>query len=319
MELPTLLKEKLEQEIDGIELKKLKQSAQNISEKYRDKSQKKMNTRLINSKEDAVAYAASRMPATYGAVYSALEHCLEMMENKQITSLLDVGAGTGTATWAVNELLNIEKNTCIENEEYMMNLGKKLMNGGIENVQWIKKNIITENIEQKADLVISSYVLNEVKREEKNKILEKLWNATEKLLLIIEPGTPKGYSQIREMREYLLEIGANIVAPCAHEEKCKIEENDWCAFSCRVARTKVHKLLKEGDAPYEDEKFSYIAVSKIKTEKEARILRHPKIENGKITLKLCTEDGNIEEKIITKKQKERFKIAKKLSCGDILK
>ena len=164
----------------------------------------------------------------------------------------------------------------------MMNLGKKLMNGGIENVQWIKKNIITENIEQKADLVISSYVLNEVKREEKNKILEKLWNATEKLLLIIEPGTPEGYSQIREMREYLLEIGANIVAPCAHEEKCKIEENDWCAFSCRVARTKVHKLLKEGDAPYEDEKFSYIAVSKIKTEKKARILRHPKIENGAI-------------------------------------
>ena len=38
MELPILLKEKLEQEIDEIELKKLKQSAQNISEKYRDKS-----------------------------------------------------------------------------------------------------------------------------------------------------------------------------------------------------------------------------------------------------------------------------------------
>ena len=36
MELPILLKEKLEQEIDEIELKKLKQSAQNISEKYRD-------------------------------------------------------------------------------------------------------------------------------------------------------------------------------------------------------------------------------------------------------------------------------------------
>lgn len=32
MELPILLKEKLEQEIDEIELKKLKQSAQNISE-----------------------------------------------------------------------------------------------------------------------------------------------------------------------------------------------------------------------------------------------------------------------------------------------
>ena len=68
MELPILLKEKLEQEIDEIELKKLKQSAQNISEKYRDKSSNKMSTRLIASREDAVAYAVSRMPATYGAV-----------------------------------------------------------------------------------------------------------------------------------------------------------------------------------------------------------------------------------------------------------
>ena len=163
MELPILLKEKLEQEIDEIELKKLKQSAQNISEKYRDKSSNKMSTRLIASREDAVAYAVSRMPATYGAVCFALKHSLEMMPYAEITSLLDVGAGTGTATWAVNELLKIESNICVENEDYMLNLGKKLMKNEIDNVQWIKKNIITDNIEGKADLVISSYVLNEVR------------------------------------------------------------------------------------------------------------------------------------------------------------
>ena len=306
MELPTLLKEKLEQEIDGIELKKLKQSAQNISEKYRDKSQKK-NTRLINSKEDAVAYAVSRMPATYGAVYSALKYSLEMMPYAEITSLLDVGAGTGTATWAVNELLKIESNICVENEDYMLNLGQKLMKNEIDNVQWIKKNIITDNIEEKADLVISSYVLNEIKAENRNQILEKLWNSTEKLLLIIEPGTPEGYNQIKEIRDYFIKKGANIVAPCAHEKECKISKNDWCAFSCRVARTKVHKLLKEGEAPYEDEKFSYIAVSKMKTDKKDRIL------------KLCTTEGDIEKTTITKKEKEKFKIAKKLNNGDILK
>lgn len=319
MELPIPLKEKLEQEIEKIELKKLKQSAQDISEKYRDKSLNKMSTRLITSKEDAVAYAVSRMPATYGAVYSALEHSLEMMPNERITSLLDVGAGTGTATWAVNELLDVESNICVENEDYMLNLGKILMKNVIDNVQWIKKNIITDNIEQKADLVISSYVLNEIKTENRNQILEKLWNSARKLLLIIEPGTPEGYNQIKEIRDYFIKKGANIVAPCAHEKECKISKDDWCAFSCRVSRTKVHKMLKEGDAPYEDEKFSYIAISKTKTEKVNRILRHPKIENGRITLKLCTTEGDIEGKTITKKEKEKFKIVKKLSNGDILK
>ena len=168
-------------------------------------------------------------------------------------------------------------------------------------------------------MVISSYVLNEIKAESRNQILEKLWNSTGKLLLIIEPGTPEGYNQIKEIRDYFIKKGANIVAPCAHEKECKISKNDWCAFSCRVARTKVHKLLKEGEVPYEDEKFAYITISRIKTKKADRILRHPKIENGRITLKLCTTEGDIEEKTITKKEKEKFKIAKKLSNGDILK
>ena len=85
-----------------------------------------------------------------------------------------------------------------------------------------------------------------------------------------------------------------------------------------MARTKIHKILKDGDSPYEDEKFAYIAISKFKTRKEdSVILRHPKIENGRITLKLCTPSGNIEEKTITKKDKELFKKTKKLNCGDI--
>ena len=56
----------------------------------------------------------------------------------------------------------------------------------------------------------------------------------------------------------------------------------------------------------------------MKTAKKDRILRHPKIENGRITLKLCTIEGDIEEKTITKKEKEKFKIVKKLNNGDIL-
>ena len=46
-----------------------------------------------------------------------------------------------------------------------------------------------------------------------------------------------------------------------------------------------------------------------------RILRHPKIEPGKITLKVCDTEEN-KEIIINKKNKEQFKKAKKLNCGD---
>lgn len=323
MELPIELKEKIEKEISSINTKELKQSAQTISKRYRDKTENKVNNQLIINDVEAITYAASRMPATYGAIYTALKHCLQIIGNDaDVKSLLDVGAGTGTASWAASELLDLEQITCIENNQYMMNIGKRLMQDGndeLQNASWIQKNLLTDEIKENSDLVIASYVLNEVSKQAIETVLQKLWNATNKVLLIIEPGTPEGYDEIRKIRQYFIEKGENIIFPCPHEKECKIEENDWCAFSCRVARSKTHKLLKEGEVPYEDEKFSYIAISKFKTRKiENVILRHPKIESEKITLKLCTNSGNIEERIITKKDKDLFKKAKKLSCGDTL-
>ena len=66
MELPLELKEELEKEIQSASIKELKQCAQKVSERYREDSKIKTKNKLINSKEEALAYAISRMPATYG-------------------------------------------------------------------------------------------------------------------------------------------------------------------------------------------------------------------------------------------------------------
>ena len=101
------------------------------------------------------------------------------------------------------------------------------------------------------------------------------------------------------------------------QKKCTILSPDWCHFVTRIQRSKFHKLLKGGDAPYEDEKFCYLAVSKrpIKT-KYSRVLRHPLINKGFIKLKLCMGDGNICEKVVSKKEKENYKLVRKLNTGD---
>lgn len=117
-----------------------------------------------------------------------------------------------------------------------------------------------------------------------------------------------------EIRRELIKIGAKVIAPCTHEKECMLSKEDWCHATCRIARTKIHKQLKDGIVPYEDEKFSYIAFSKIPYKKaEIRILRHPKIEQGKITLDICTKD-NIKKIIVTKKDKQSFKLARKIKC-----
>jgi ribosomal protein RSM22 (predicted rRNA methylase) len=41
------------------------------------------------------------------------------------------------------------------------------------------------------------------------------------------------------------------------------------------------------------------------------------MQNGKITLKVC-KDGEIADMIVTKKDKEMYKSAKKKECGDYI-
>lgn len=316
MRIPNSLEEAIEKEIQGIKITELKELAQNLSNRYMN--EKRTGEALLSEEKEALAYSIMRMPATFCAVTVALRNTLNIAENCKIDTVLDIGAGTGAATWAINELINPNEIICIEREEAMRKVGQALMDNNTEMkiVQWVNEDITNLQLIKGADLIVVSYMINELKQEERKKVIKKLLELKSKIILIIEPGTPEGFKNIKEIQKVALESGTYIVAPCTNQKICKLPENDWCHTSVRVERNKIHKILKSGDAPYEDEKFSYIAISKENLgTAESRILRHPIIETGKVTLKLCT-NGNIEEKIITKREKEKFKLAKKKKCGD---
>lgn len=332
MEFPIELKNAIEARAAEIGLGRLKALAEELSLRYR--RQTGQGKKLLTQPEEAVAYAATRMPATFGAVYAALFAALTEADLSPKTlpdvgagtgaglspkTLLDVGAGTGAACWAAAALCDFSRITCLERESAMKNLGQALMREGAPALQravWKTADLTKDSIEGAA-LVIASYVLGEMTGAERKIALQKLWNAAGEMLLLVEPGTPAGFAQLREAREELLAAGAHIAAPCPHEEKCRLEKDDWCHFTCRVPRSQLHKLLKQGDAPYEDEKFAYLALAKSETNKpEARILRHPKIAKGRITLELCGRGENASI-TVTKKDGARFKAARKAKNGDI--
>lgn len=182
-----------------------------------------------------------------------------------------------------------------------------------------KQGDITSGIDDSAELVMCSYCLNELTETVRRKTVEQLWSSTQRLLLIVEPGTPDGYSRILSARQQLIGLGAHIAAPCPHENACPLtvgaEPGDWCHFTVRVARSRLHKQLKGGDVPYEDEKFCFLAASREEFSPcAARVLRHPRIDSGRITLKLCTP-GGAEERMVTKKSPQ-FKAARKSDAGD---
>jgi len=320
MVFPDKLQIALNNEIDSITHEELINAAQAISLRYRSRDNQH-GKHFIQSRNEALAYAVARMPATYGAVYSALNYSLNGLEDplSDITSLIDIGAGTGSATWAANELLALNSNMCIEYDEFMKNLGKALMAHNTDlsgKTQWKSLNIVTDDIPGKADLVIASYVLNELRENEQQEIADKLWGLAKKLLLFVETGTPDGFRVLNRIREKLLKYNAHILAPCPHNNACPIKDDDWCHFTCRIQRNRLHRMAKGGEAPFEDEKYSYLAVAKEAVHSDfARIMRHPKVGKGHVGLVVCTNDG-IKQITISKRNGDIYKIAKKASCGD---
>ena len=314
MDIPEGLKDSINRLLSENKVSNIIENAQTISNRYRKNDGK--GKRLLTNESEAVSYVISRMPATYAAVYSVFKQIL-VNYNEKMTSLLDVGAGTGTGTWAVNEIENMSQITCLEREKSMSNIGKKLMkNTALDNVQWKSYNILQDEIAEKADIVLTSYMINELPEQKRENAVLKLWQATNKLMVVIEPGTPEGFKNILNIRNLIKEQGGYIVAPCCCNGECPIKENDWCAFYARVARSSIHRQAKGGNLGYEDEKFSYIAFSKMPVEITGeRILRHPQINSGFVKVKLCTAEG-IQEKTYSKKDGEIYKKIKKLDAGE---
>ncbi len=317
MDIPSQLREAIEKMVEGKDLGKIRKTVKEISGKYKNDSGS--GKVLIKSDSDAEVYSCFRMPATYGACYDAFSYAREFF-NEEIKTVNDIGAGTGAASWAADRIFDPEKITCLEREKSMRLIGQKLMDADNElkeKTTWVEYDALKDEIREKADLTIASYVFNELDPGNITGAMDKLWDSTSKLMIIVEPGTVEGYKVIKLIRDHLLSKGANIVAPCPHEGDCELKD-DWCHFACRVQRSKLHKLIKEGDVPYEDEKYSFIAVSKEKTIRTTcRVLRHPYITKGQIDLTVCTGDGK-KEITVRKRDGEIFKKARKCKQGDSL-
>ena len=162
------------------------------------------------------------------------------------------------------------------------------------------------------DMVVSGYSLGEIaagtRHEQQQRILRSeareksgttkrlddtimsLWSrvAPGGVLVLVEPGTPRGSKLIRRARALILDaeqnkarnkrsehgedadnsFDAHVVAPCQHDKVCPmdgLEGSTWCHFSQRVKRTEMHRqMLPRGRGPqHQDERFSYVVIRRM--------------------------------------------------------
>jgi ribosomal protein RSM22 (predicted rRNA methylase) len=143
-----------------------------------------------------------------------------------------------------------------------------------------------------------------------------MWAKTRDTLVVTEPGTPAGYARIIALREQLIAAGAHVLAPCPHDTKCPLVSPDWCHFSQRLARSRAHKQVKGADAPFEDERFSYVVLAREPVaEHPSRVLAQPAIGKAGISARLCTADG-LAIASVPRRDKEAYAKARHWRWGD---
>jgi ribosomal protein RSM22 (predicted rRNA methylase) len=291
-DLPAELRAALEAKLQGMSRNDAAERAALISKTYRDGG----NSRAITSETDALAYALARMPATYAAVTASLNALCELRADFAPTSLLDVGAGPGTASWAAAAAFaSLRSFTSVDANTALRALGLELARDSTHLKEMTYRRgdarAALEDAEP-ADLVMASYMIGEFREAERSALAERLWAKASDTLLIIEPGTPAGYARILALRQQLISSGAHVAAPCPHDGECPLAAPDWCHFTQRLPRLRAHMQIKGAELPFEDEKFSYVALTRAPVVRRlARVLAQPVVSKVEVSAKLCTSEG----------------------------
>ncbi|MER7521264.1 small ribosomal subunit Rsm22 family protein [Streptomyces sp. NPDC126499] len=300
--------------LDGLPPRQAAQAVERLIANYRGVTP--TDAPVLRDRSDVAAYAAYRMPATFEAVRGALAALADAAPVWAPATHTDIGGGTGAASWAVAEAWEgAARTTVLDWAEPALAIGAELARG-VFDADWRRERIGGALRLADTDLVTVSYVLNELTETDRTALVTEAARAA-RAVVIVEPGTPGGYERIIAARGLLIEHGFTVAAPCPHSGACPIAPGtDWCHFAARVSRSSLHRKVKGGSLPYEDEKYAYVAATRFPvTPAASRVIRRPQIRKGQVLLELCGRDGLARE-TVTKRHGALYKEARDAEWGD---
>lgn len=200
-----------------------------------------------------------------------------------ITSMVDFGCGPGTFTRALlaQGKFDLEK---IQKIDIQKNLAPLFLNQPNHEID-LSFSLSLNKTKPSKNLLVASYVLNEMED------VPEFINDFERII-IIEPSTKQAFPKLLQTRDFLMEQGYQILAPCPHMQACPLAESkkDWCHDRALWEQPDWFKKIEE-KLPIKNRtlSFSYLIASKtpLTKPKYKRIVGDPLIEKGKTRWMLC--------------------------------
>ncbi len=143
MRLSAELLDAIQRETDKVDRRKLAQATAQLTEHYKAAD---FSSPAVASEAHRAAYLAVRFPATYAAIRRVFAEIKLRAPQQEIASLLDLGAGPGTALFAAAEQFpQLQQATLIESDSAWIAVGKRLAEQSellvVQQAQWLKQDL----------------------------------------------------------------------------------------------------------------------------------------------------------------------------------
>ncbi|XP_036452142.1 methyltransferase-like protein 17, mitochondrial [Colossoma macropomum] len=300
-------------------------------------------TPLRYDAELGVVFMAARLAGGYAAVMRALNEIKKRDLSFAPRSLLDFGSGLGTALWASHTHWgdSLKEHVCVDASGAMNRLAEQLLTGGSETEDPLIKHVYFRQFlpvspKVQSDLVVAAFSLSELaSQKEREDTVLTLWRKTNAYLVLVENGTKEGHQVLMEARDVLLKKEEKVIhdsrrpvvfAPCTHERTCPKLLNQP-VVPCNFLQP-YHPLPLPGSADREEERFSYLIVSR--EEREAPGEREG-VEWGRLTApvhrrtrhvqcQICCSTGELKQLAVTARQhgRDSYRCARSSNWGDRL-
>lgn len=157
----------------------------------------------------------------------------------------DYGAGPLTFYSACALMqLEGERFFAYDNNQDVLYLGKPV----IKNISLtLYNNLILSFPEQKVNAIFLGNVLSELEEIKIYQLLGKILkiiDMKDNIILILEPGTKKGFKNINKAKQFLMTRGFNFLNACP-TENCPVAENDWCHENLFFPRSPLIEYIEQ--------------------------------------------------------------------------
>ena len=320
LNLPAELERALDDAASVVAFSALRAAASGLSDAYRTRRTGGQVGPLPDA-HAVLAYAVTRMPATLAVARFVLREVRSRCPGLRVERVLDLGSGPGTTLWAaaseIGELVDV---TLVEPVPAMRAMAQRLVVGSSLDdrlvTSWHSRAVDVPRAADAFDLVVAGYLLTELDDASRRTLIDLAWERCRGAVIVILPGSTEGYRAMLDARAQLLGHGATVVAPCPHAGLCPLLEGDWCHFAVRLNRSGLHRRLKGGTMPYEDEKYTYLVATRgIGVPVDARVLRRPKKQERRVTLRLCGAEG-VRDELVTRSDRPLYRRARKVRWGE---